>query len=153
MEKTQILLQAEKISTLSKIEATANDFVEAVKNGEIAPLKAWTDLAKLQKLIDVCKEKIQEEALQDAEHYEKNASIYGCSVQVKEVGTKYDYSRSEVWKMAKQEEEDIAGRRKKIEAMLKNATPEAPYIDTATGEAITGVPKSSKTTVVVTINK
>ena len=154
MKNTQILLQAEEISTLAKIEATANDFVSAVKNGEIAPLKAWTDLAKLQKLIDVCKEQIQEEALQDAEeHYEKNASIYGCSVQVKEVGTKYDYSRSEVWKMAKQEEEDIAGRRKKIEAMLKNATPEAPYIDTATGEAITGVPKSSKTTVVVTINK
>ena len=98
MKNTQILLQAEEISTLAKIEATANDFVSAVKNGEIAPLKAWTDLAKLQKLIDVCKEKIQEEALQDAEHYEKNASAYGCSVQVKEVGTKYDYSRSAcVW--------------------------------------------------------
>ena len=153
MKNTQILLQAEEISTLAKIEATANDFVSAVKNGEIAPLKAWTDLAKLQKLIDVCKEQIQEEALQDAERYEKNASIYGCSVQVKEVGTKYGYSRSEAWKMAKQEEEEIAGRRKKIEAMLKNATPDAPYIDTATGEAITGVTKSSKTTVVVTINK
>ena len=46
MKNTQILLQAEEISTLAKIEATANDFVSAVKNGEIAPLKAWTDLAK-----------------------------------------------------------------------------------------------------------
>ena len=36
MKNTQILLQAEEISTLAKIEATANDFVSDVKNGEIA---------------------------------------------------------------------------------------------------------------------
>ena len=70
-----------------------------------------------------------------------------------ETAIDYDYCDSPTWRDLDTQIEELTRRRKTVETALRNATPDTPYLDPATGETITGIGRTSRKTVKVTINK
>jgi len=149
-------LNFSKIDTKSKQRELTAAFVDAVINSETNPLLVEVELAKLESLVKMLRsdERLKEYTLSKAQSYGKRelADNFNAKIEVKETGVKYDYSNSHDWQAAQEKGKQAEEVRKAIETRLKTATMNAPYIDILTGEEITGIGKSSKTTVVVTIN-
>lgn len=99
------------IPTKSEIALAAEKLVSNVLEGEMNPLLAYGQLAALEQTIKEAREKIAESALAEAERYEGGGrqpfGAYNCEFQVKEAGTKYDYSANAYWVQLK-EASDLA---------------------------------------------
>ena len=78
---------------------------------------------------------------------------FNAKFQVAEAGVVYDYENSKTWRDLTIEIEALNEKRKTIEAALKLATPEVPFVDPTNGEKITECKKVFKTIVKTTINK
>ena len=78
-------------------------------------------------------------------------------MQIKEVGTKYDYSdcNHPQYNIVSEEIEKLTAKRKSLEKYLQSLTEEEEYINPKTGEICTIYPpsKTSTPSVVITINK
>lgn len=146
---------------MTPIKKVTNDFTTAltavvgeVVEGNESALKLSVVLSTMTKAIDEARKKIEEHMLQEAESYgQKTFSDYGAKFQITECGVKYDYSVIEGWSAIQQTIDDLKKEQKAIEDMAKHATPNTPYIDPVSGECINGIPRSSKTTIKITLNK
>lgn len=147
----------EVLPTKTNITDKANELIELVKNGEVNALEV---AIKAKAIIATCEEfltGINEDVLAEIGKYGKKANVLGAIAEVKEVGTKWDYSNSEAWVQAKKQEDSIAEKRKQVEAMAKTipAGTEVNWTDAETGETFTVAAgaKSSKTSFAITLGK
>ena len=141
-------------SNKQEVKAFAEGIKQAIINEEVKPLEAIKQLKMIEKVLkDVFADKEVDAALlNEAQGYHKDelADHIGCNFQVKETGTKYDFSKTSdtvLFSMHKNLE-SLKLEVKERENMLKNLSGEMYNAD---GVQLSKPSKSSKTKVVVTI--
>lgn len=131
-----------KIPTKQEIATASIRLTEKVDEGEMNPLLAYGQLTAIEQAVKAAKERIAEQALSEAQKYEKEGTIpfgvYGCDFQVKESGVKYDFSENAHWRELKEANDITTAELKAHEDLLKRMKMCA---------------KSSKTIVQVTLRK
>ena len=152
----------ELVSTLALMPETKREqdvfvdkLVESVKQGAISPLKAEAIIANLEQVAKAYRaaNDVKEMLLQAVQFRGGKCEDFNAKFQVAEAGVVYDYENSKTWRDLTIEIEERNEKRKTIEAALKLATPEVPFVDTTNGEKITECKKVFKTIVKTTINK
>jgi hypothetical protein len=144
---------------------TANQTVADIKrsakelflSGEIDKLEAWRNMTAFVKAVDELKKDpdVRDAALNELDKYGKKTDLYGCRMEQKEVGTKYDYSECgdneliEMYETRKALDADIKER----EERLKAIRPGYVSIDENTGQEFRAPHKTSMTTIQVTFKK
>ena len=148
----------DKLTKILNKSQVINLFVETkdqIMSGEQDPLKVAVHLRALEELISKLRkdEQIQEYTLEQAEKEgQKTFMIYGAEVQIKETGTKYDYSNCNdiTHKKLIQNLNDIKNKIKDRETILKAINEDNPVISTE-GEILSPPLKTSKTGISITL--
>ena len=152
----------ELVSTLALMPETKREqdvfvdkLVESVKQGAISPLKAEAIICNLEQVSKAYRAnpEVRDMLLQAVKFKGGKCEDFNAKFQVAEAGVDYDYENSKTWRDLTIEIESLNEKRKTIEAALKLATPEVPFVDPTNGEKITECKKVFKTIVKTTINK
>ena len=152
----------ELVSTLALMPETKREqdifvgkMIESVKQGGISPLKAEAIICNLEQVAKAYRSnnEVKEMLLQAVQFKGGKCEDFNAKFQVAEAGVVYDYENSKTWRDLTVEIEALNEKRKTIEAALKLATPEVPFVDPTNGEKITECKKVFKTIVKTTINK
>ena len=152
----------ELVSALSLMPETKREqdvfvdkLVENVKQGAISPLKAEAIICNLEQVAKAYRanNEVKEMLLQAVQFRGGKCEDFNAKFQVSEAGVVYDYENSKTWRDITIEIEALNEKRKTIEAALKLATPEVPFVDPTNSEKITECKKVFKTIVKTTINK
>ena len=152
----------ELVSALSLMPETKREqdifvdkLVESVKQGAISPLKAEAIICNLEQVAKAYRanREVKDMLLQAVQFKGGKCEDFNAKFQVAEAGVVYDYENSKTWRDLTIEIETLNEKRKTIEAALKLATPEVPFVDPTNGEKITECKKVFKTIVKTTINK
>lgn len=133
---------------------------EMVIRGDIDPLKAFVNIARVAEVIEMLKkdELFLDAAMREYSKYgEKNVTLGICTVTEAQVGTKYDFSQcndsalNDLYEQQAQVKNDVKER----ETMLKALPSKLTIINDRTGEVTEVLPpvKTSKTTLKLTFNK
>ena len=141
--------------TKSQQEVFVSKLIESVKQGAISPLKAEAIIANLEQVAKAYRAnpEVKDMLLQAVQFKGGKCEDFNAKFQVEEAGVVYDYENSKTWRDLTIEIEERNKKRKTIEAALKLATPEVPFVDPTNGEQITECKKVFKTIVKTTINK
>ena len=141
--------------TKSQQEVFVSKLIESVKQGVISPLKAEAIIANLEQVAKAYRanNEVKDMLLQSVQFRGGKCEDFNAKFQVAEAGVIYDYENSKTWRDLTIEIEALNEKRKTIEAALKLATPEVPFVDPTNGEKITECKKVFKTIVKTTINK
>lgn len=155
----------QEIKTLSVYDMTkaergqfVNNIIESLESGEISTLKLHKQVKCLEDLVKqiTANELYKGSVLAEAAHYGKSFDHLGAKWQVKEAGTKYDYSQCndpELYQMQQQLDE-LTEKVKSRQKFLQLAPPEGiEVLDDQSGEVYRLYPpsKSSTTTVTITL--
>ena len=152
----------ELVSTLALMQETKREqdvfvdkLVESVKQGAISPLKAEAIICNLEQVSKAYRAnpEVRDMLLQSVNFRGGKCEDFNAKFQVAEAGVVYDYENSKTWRDLTIEIEERNEKRKTIEAALKVATPEVPFVDPTNGEKIIECKKVFKTIVKTTINK
>lgn len=152
----------ELVSTLALMPETKREqevfvgkLIESVKQGAISPLKAEAIIANLEQVAKAYRAnaEVKDMLLQAVQFKGGKCEDFNAKFQVAEAGVVYDYENSKTWRDLTVEIENLNEKRKTIEAALKLATTEVPFVDPTNGEKITECKKVFKTIVKTTINK
>ena len=152
----------ELVSALSLMPETKREqdvfvdkLVESVKQGAISPLKAEAIICNLEQVAKAYRanREVKDMLLQAVQFKGGKCEDFNAKFQVAEAGVVYDYENSKTWRDLTIEIETLNEKRKTIEAALKLATPEVPFVDPTNGEKIIECKKAFKTIVKTTINK
>ena len=129
--------------------------VESVKQGAISPLKAEAIITNLEQVAKAYRANrdVKNMLLQAVKIRGGKCEVFNAKFQVAEAGVVYDYENSKTWRDLTRQIEELNEKRKMIEAALKIATPEVPFVDPTNVEKITECKKVFKTIVKTTINK
>lgn len=141
--------------TKSQQEVFVSKLIESVKHGAISPLKAEAIICNLEQVAKAYRAnyEVREMLLQAVQFKGGKCEDFNAKFQVAETGVIYDYENSKTWRDLTREIKALNEKRKTIEAALKLATPEVPFIDPTNGEKITECKKVFKKIVKTTINK
>ena len=144
MEKLVILNEEQVVKFRDNLK-------EMVISGEIEPLKFQKQIALLGKVVESLSKdpEIEEAILNNAAlyHTDELKGLYGCEFQVKEVGTKYDYTQTndtDLFELENQKKE-IDAKIKARQKVLQNLNGE---MYNSEGVQLSKALKSSKTKVV-----
>ena len=152
----------ELVSTLALMPETKREqdvfvdkLVESVKQGAISPLKAEAIICNLEQVAKAYRanNEVKDMLLQAVQFRGGKCEDFNAKFQIAEAGVVYDYENSKTWRDLTREIEALNEKRKTIEAALKLATPEVPFVDPTNSEKITECKKVFKTIVKTTINK
>ena len=152
----------ELVSTLALMPETKREqdvfvdkLVESVKQGAISPLKAEAIICNLEQVAKAYRANpdVKNMLLKAVKDKGGKCEDFNAKFQVAEAGVVYDYENSKTWRDLTREIEELNEKRKTIEAALKLATPEVPFVDPTNSEKITECKKVFKTIVKTTINK
>ena len=141
--------------TKKQQEVFVDKLVESVKQGAISPLKAEAIICNLEQVSKAYRANAEVKGMLLKEVKDKcgKCEDFNAKFQVAEAGVVYDYENSKTWRDLTIQIENLNEKRKTIEAALKLATPEVPFVDPTNGEKITECKKVFKTIVKTTINK
>ena len=141
--------------TKSQQEVFVSKLIDSVKFGAISPLKAEAIICNLEQVAKAYRanDEVRDMLLQAVQFKGGKCEDFNAKFQIAETGVIYDYENSKTWRDLTREIEALNEKRKTIEAALKLATPEVPFIDPTNGEKITECKKVFKTIVKTTINK
>ena len=152
----------ELVSALSLMPETKREqdvfvdkLVESVKQGTISPLKAEAIICNLEQVAKAYRSNpdVKNMLLKAVKDKGGKCEDFNAKFQVAEAGVVYDYENSKTWRDLTIEIEKMNEQRKTLEAFLKLATLEVPFVDPTNGEKITECKKVFKTIVKTTINK
>ena len=141
--------------TKSQQEVFVGKLIESVKGGVISPLKAEAIIANLEQVAKAYRanNEVKDMLLQAVQFRGGKCEDFNAKFQIAEAGVVYEYENSKTWRDITIEIEALNEKRKTIEAALKLATTEVPFVDPTDGEKITECKKVFKTIVKITINK
>jgi hypothetical protein len=144
---------------------TANQTVADIKrsakelflSGNVDKLEAWRNMTAFAKAVEELKKDpdVKDAALNELDKYGGETTLYGCKMERKETGVKYDYSECgddelfELYETKKAIEADIKER----EDRLKSIRPGSVSIDEETGQEFRAPHRTSTTTIQVTFKK
>lgn len=125
--------------------------IARVESGELNPLSVAVQCAGIDKISKAVREKVLDMALDEAYKYSgKTIEAFGAKIEIKESGVKYDYAVSSEWLRLEEERQRIVEQQKALETRMKTASPKSIFFD-ADGTEISVVPKSSKTTLAISL--
>ena len=141
--------------TKSQQEVFVSKLIESVKQGAISPLKAEAIICNLEQVSKAYRANpdVKNMLLQAVQFKGGKCEDFNAKFQVAEAGVVYDYENSKTWRDLTVGIEELNEKRKTIEAALKLASPEVPFVDPTNGEKITECKKVFKTIVKTTIKK
>lgn len=145
--------------TKSEIEKQSKEIIAKINDsGEINPLKVATAMKAIEMSMGIIKKGISDAVLEEAQRHEAKTFKYdGHELQIKEAGTKYDYSNCGDPELARMEEQakTLNAKIKKRQDWLKAAPDGQTVVDDETGEVyeIFHPSKTSTTGVTITLAK
>lgn len=142
------------VTRKDEIEAFAGNVINEVKNGEQNPLEVMVMIKALERSLELIKEGIADNVLNEAEKYGKSFDFKGAKVTIKETGVRYDFSKCNYpkWKYADQQEKDGRAIKKEAEEYLKAVKEPFECVDTDTGETYRINPPIKSSTTGVSIS-
>lgn len=151
MDKLQIITSTK---TVAEIKESAK---ELFLSGELDVLDAWRNMTAYAKAVEELKKdpEVRDAALRELEKYGKSTDIYGCKMEVKEVGVKYDYSEcgdNELIDLYS-DRDAINDQIKERESILRAIKPGFSFMAVVTGQEFRAPVKTSTTTIQVTFKK
>lgn len=138
-----------------QVEVFSSQIKESLVSGDVEPLELAVYFKSIEKTIESVKETLSDMALQEAEKYGKGKFEFkGAEIQVKELGTKYDYSQTGdvEWERLTSEKQAIESRIKERETLLKSLTGSLTVVNEDTGEMETIYPPIKKSTTGISIS-
>ena len=147
-------------SLLPQTKAEVNSFFNLLKKeilgGEIDPLQFMVRFQGISELIEMIDkdQDIRRATLNEDDKYgQKTFKLHGATVQVKDVGVRYDFTQcgSADWKFKSDLIESHKANLKKLEEFLKHV-PESGMVDPQTGEFIYPPARKSTTTVIIKLD-
>lgn len=131
-----------------------SDVIGRIKNGEFSPVLCHLQLKCMEALVEdvITSDEYKSLLLEEAEKNGKTFEMYNGKFQIKEVGTKYDYSVCEdtVYNELVAQKSHLDAKIKERQKFLQNI-PEGGIADPDNGNMIYRASKSSSTTVTVTL--
>ncbi len=142
--------------TKEQVSSYAKLLRESVLNGEVEPLKFMAQVSAFELMLKQLKNDhlIKDCALEEAEkHGAKSFELGNAKYQIKEVGTKYDFTgcQDTEWETYQSNESDAKLKRTEREKLLKSLTPNMELFN-SDGVQLE-LPKKTSTTQVVIILK
>jgi hypothetical protein len=141
-------------STPEQLNSFAVKLKSEIENGQIDPLQLRVVKAYLDKVFEKVKPTLDEYARTEAEKHGKNFTYSGASVELAEVGTKYDFTNcnDQEWVELKEAAEKAANKLKERETFLKAIKEPTPIVSKE-GEVITLNPpiKTSTSSIKISI--
>lgn len=138
-----------------EVSKVADEVAANVEDGYSSPLELLVGCRSIQKLLDAVIERIEDAALAEALHYPKRFSHYGATIEVREVGTKYNFENCNdpVLVQLAANRKVAADAEKDRQAMLKTLKAATEMLDSESGEVFRVIPptKTSKTGIVITL--
>ena len=128
--------------------------VADLEAGEIDPLKFKIFMNALERFLDGIKPTLDRMARDQAEKYgERSFDLMGAKVELKEAGTRYDFSQCgwPVWQRKKDAAKAAEADVKACEEFLKGVKSSVSLTDEDTGEVVTVYPPVKKSTSIVQI--
>lgn len=135
---------------------TSSEIIRRVNDGELNPLEVKIKIKAIEQFNKIISDAITKDAtFEAAKHGARKFSFMGASVELAEVGTKYDYSGCGHVKYNElvQKMNTLQSEIKEVEAFLKAVKSETTLVDNETGEVYTIFPpvKTSTSSIKVTI--
>lgn len=143
-------------STKQQIQVFADQIINEVTEGNSNPLSVHLQIIALEKTLEVIKSGIRDHVLTEAEKYgQKSFEFLGNKVEIREVGTKYDFKgcSDPVWNRIQESIAELKEAMKEREMLLKSIHKTTSIVDEETGEIAEIHPchKTSTTGVVITL--
>lgn len=144
-------------STLSKtsiVNAARTAATEAVESGQIDALRMRISIKRMMLYLKSFDECLEEAAMQEAEQFGmKEFHEFGASLQVKELGVRYDYSNTPYWNALNEAAKQAAQPLRELEKKLQKLEISEELTDEQTGEVFQAMPpvKKSKTGISITL--
>jgi len=135
-------------------QSFANDLIQRIENGEIDPILVHLQLKCMEQVVETAigHEKYKSLLLEEATKHGKTFEKYNGTFSIREVGTKYDYSKCEDAKYNDMiAEKEALDKEIKERAKFLQNIPEGGIADPENGNMIYRATKSSTTSVTVTI--
>lgn len=136
-----------------QISYFSSQILNELESGNISALDVLLNIKGFENVLKDIKDKLDELALNEASKYEKTFNYRNAELQIKESGTKWDYSNCGDIKLnfILKNEESIANQKKERENFLKSLKESMTIIDDQSGEVYEVFPpaKSSKTIISV----
>ena len=138
------------------IDVASDQIIEAVRNGEVNPLKVRVWIKTMEEILERVKKETGESQMREAGKYaEKSFQFAGATLTKAEHGTKYNYAAcgDTVWERLDADTKTASAKQKGREEFLRSLTEPMTVIDELTGEVviITPPPKTSTSGLTVSI--
>jgi hypothetical protein len=147
-------------SSKDEQDVFVDKLIKSLQSGDIDPLKVEAQMVNLEQVVKKYRSNkiVKDAVLTEAEKYgEKSFDIYGANVQIKEVGTKYNFLEvgHEKYNEICKEIDFLSEKKKELETILKAHSEKWVEVDFDSGNTYEVLPlsKSSTTQVVLTIKK
>jgi hypothetical protein len=142
---------------LSQAVTFAEKLTSEIENGIVNPLDVLAQVKCIEKSFELLKDKLMQFALEEAEKYEKSFEFKSVKIERSELGTKYDFSKTNDFRLAKimTKVNEFNEQKKAREATLKTLKEKLIEVDEETGETFEIYPpiKTSTTGLKVTLLK
>lgn len=140
--------------TKSQVQIFAGQLIETLENGEIDPLDLAIYFKAFSEVEKQVKETMSKLALSEAEKHGKTFEFKGAKIEVKELGTSYDFSQcgDTKWERLNADLSAIKDKQKEREQLIKTLKEPLIEVDQQTGETITIYPPIKKSTTGITIS-
>lgn len=116
-----VLSEQGQVPSKSEVATMVEQLVAKVDEGEVNPLRAYGQLAAIEKIAGDARKRIAEQALDEASKYpEKNINAYGATFTIKEAGVKYDYSSDPEWRDYQEQIDIVRAQQKGRETVLQS---------------------------------
>lgn len=152
-------VQQQQVLSKSLVKTMSENLINEANEGNIDVLSALAHLEFMSQVIDVAKEQLRKQAVDEIEKYGMEAKSgvvkYGVTFKQKEAGVRYNFDNTDSWKVLKSKEDEQAAIRKDLEDQLKSLKQKITVLDEETGELTDLYPpiKTSKTTIEITLAK
>ena len=155
MENKEIILSVYEMTKTERGEFVTR-LVEKLESGEVEPLKAHKQVKCMEDLIKqiTANDTYKQYLIDEAGKYGKSFQLHGAEYQVKEAGTKYDYSQCNDPELAtmQQQLDELTEVVKNRQKFLQLAPPEGiEVLEDKTGEVYRIYPPAKSSTTTVTI--
>ena len=137
-----------------QVELFASQINESLTNGDVDPLELAIYFKSLEKVIENCKSTLSDLALTEAMKHGKSFEFKGAKIDIKELGTKYDYTNTgdPYYIKYSNEVKEVGEKVKARETFLKSLTDKFVMVDEETGETHEIFPPLKKSTTGITIS-
>lgn len=122
---------------------------DVILSNQYDRLKILAQVRKMQLFLTEVDSYLKESTIVDVEQYGKMAVENGVEFTIAEAGVKYDYSANEKWVEITKQIDELAEKRKKMEAFIKTLESYRLEVDPETGEQIEWYPASKSSTTIV----